>query len=361
MNYYKSEDIITISAKDVFTDKQGYPNEKAFLHFIQNNKDMFNSETYYLVCVTIDLEKANLRNKAYGDYVLRKLICSLEKFYIFRIQGEKFNICVNSNDLPALEKFLTNDNNDYDIYYGVVNKRLIIEKISDLDEYIHKGIELMYKSRELRKKEIDNGNIIGDKGNTPFDLRETPFRKFKSTMWYSNISIRIKEPVYKEFTLFVFPTEYKPPLNSLKTIVVVWSGLEYRVFYDTNIQFGTDGYLFNINTRFDREGHLVTAIYNISDNNNCDIMIDTHEGVGIPVNFGKRLNDNKELYPIQRNIKGYCDYVLIENEKVTLNTEGTFKTADGIIYGVCMDNTCIDIVRLESQRNERILEHEKSN
>lgn len=358
MNYYQSEELLSVSIKDFFTDRHGYANEQAFYHYLKTNKDMLNDIPYRLICINVDLRKANAQSIAFGDYVLNKLIMTLEDYSVFRIQGEKFNVIVKDSDLPTALSILEKPNENYDIYVGVAPSRLMYNDISDVAKIIREGVRLMFENKS-RSKDKDNA-IIGNKGRTPKALRETKLTKFRNTMWYSTIKIRITEPTYKELTVFVFPTEFKQALQSIPTIAIIYDNLDYRVLYSNDIHFGTDGLLFTLNTRFDREGHLNTAIFN-TGTGKCEFDIDTSEGICIPHYFGKKISATKEIYPFRKNVQGYCDYVSLDNGVVELNKEGILKTANGELYGVTMDSKCINLIPLHTERSlEKAINEERN-
>lgn len=354
LDIYKSEKAISIPIKEVYTEKSGYPNEKAFYHFMRKKKDMLKEKPYSVVCINIDLRKANAQSYAYGDYVLRKFVTELSDYYIFRIQGEKFNILVENDRLEELKKKLDEPNDNYEIYYGISKKPLVVDSEAEVKAYIRECISLMFESKN-NKRNPDKG-IIGDKGNTPKELQETTTKKFRSTMWYSEIKVQITEPTFDEFTVYVFPTELKQPLQSIPSIVVIYDNLEYRVLFSNNVQFGKSNHIFTVTARFDREGHLNTAIYD-NGKGKCQFKIDTHEGVCVPVNFGKRITPTREIYPIRKNLQGYCDYVSLENGEVTLNTEGIVTSTSGTQYGVYMDSKAIDLIKLETTKEVRSYEN----
>ena len=120
------------------------------------------------------------------------------------------------------------------------------------------------------------------------------------------------------------------------------------MLYDKNINFGIEGILFTINARFTRDGHLNTSVFN-TDKGVCKIEINTTEGIYVPANFGKQVG-SREIYPIKKNIQGFCDYVLLENGKAELNTSGVI-SVNNKKYGVYLDDSCIDLIPIEN--NER--------
>lgn len=81
---------------------------------------------------------------------------------------------------------------------------------------------------------------------------------------------------------------------------------------------------------------------------NYQYSITPHEGVCVPVNFGKRIGKD-ELYPIKRNAEGLCDYVLLKNVDIDEEHETQIVTSgilikDGIKYGVYIDEDFIDLL-----------------
>lgn len=114
---YRSDDVIQLSCKDFFEDSDGYPNDMAFRDFAE--KTQTDDRHYYLVCLNIDLRKANEKNYAYGNYILRKFVLAIKKIkgcYPFRLHGEKFNVLVEQESLSELKKFLITENEWYEVY-----------------------------------------------------------------------------------------------------------------------------------------------------------------------------------------------------------------------------------------------------
>lgn len=98
---YTSTEKLELTCKDHFTEKAGFPNEFAFLDFAQQIK---REDEMYLVCLNVDLRKANRISYAFGSYTLRKFMVSLEGFYVFRIQGEKLNIFCSGEWCTRIKK-----------------------------------------------------------------------------------------------------------------------------------------------------------------------------------------------------------------------------------------------------------------
>lgn len=69
--------------------------------------------------------------------------------------------------------------------------------------------------------------------------------------------------------------------------------------------------IFTINARFDRESHINTSVFH-SEVEKCRTDIKTSEVVCIPAKFSKRIRAGKDIYPVRKNIKGTCNYVLLD-------------------------------------------------
>lgn len=138
-------------------------------------------------------------------------------------------------------------------------------------------------------------------------------------------------------------------MESLPLIVVVDDLLEYRVMQGKDVHFGVEGIVFSVSARYDREGHLNTAVYQMKDEmmpdepEQCELEIRTHEGSCVPANFGKRISSKREIYPIRKNIQGYMDYVLLENGTAVINTEGVIEKK-GKLYGVFSDDNYVELI-----------------
>ena len=338
---FQSDESCTLPCKEVYTDRYGYPNENAFHSFTESLID--NDEDYYLVCLNIDLRKANSTSMAQGDYVLRKFILSLNQYYVFRIRGEKFNMLVTKEQIPEVKERLDTPNEKYQIYYGIV-KDAPFKPHNSVEEkaLIQKGIALMYECKI--EKSAPAPAIIDTKGNTPKELQEDKLRKYRSTMWYSTVNITITKPEYKEVSVIVYPTQWKPDMASLPVIVAVYDNISYNVKYGKNVMFGVNGIRFSVSCRFDHDNHLDTTIYTVDKGDaTVKFKIDTSEGVCIPENFGKRLSRTKELYPLRKNSTGMYDFIILEDERITLNTDGCYISPNGKRYGVFADDTFIEL------------------
>lgn len=345
-NEFKSNTKCVMSYKDYYTDRQGFLNDNAFHRFVSEIQSNPNIPELYLICLNVDLRKSNAESTAKGDYELRKLVVSLEDYYIFRIQGEKFNMLVTKEQIPTIEAVFTKPSDKYTIYYGIVKDKPF-KPMSAIEEkeLIRKGVSLMFANKGEIKQGYNTDSIIDGKGITPKELQETATRKYRSTMWYSEIHITITDPFYKEVDIYAFPTEVKQAMQSIPTIVAIYDNVQYNVKYDSNVKFGINGLVFCLTCRFDREAHLATTIF-AQDRCKYDIKTNTVEGECIPATFGKRITPTKQIFPIRQNTTGLCDYVALEDGTITLNTEGVVVSPSGVRYGVVMDEKCIDLVKI---------------
>lgn len=332
-DYFSSEEIV-VTHKDFYTTRKGFPNRKAFVHFSENLEG-----EYFLVLMNVDLRKANMESYENGDYVLRRFILSLLNygFYVFHIWGEKFNILVPQERVFELKELLEKPSNDYDLYYGIVMSENYTHDKSQ--ELIQKGISLMYQDKSSKKGSRSSNTPLK---NIPEEYRETFRRKFRNTTWYSIIDITVSEPEFQSVKVYVFPTEYKKPLETVKLIVVVDELTGYRLYYGKDIHFGVGGTQFSANGRFNREQIFTLGFFQIGKGK-AEYDIYTHKGIGIPTSFGKRANDGREVYPIKQNINGFCDYVLLKDDEVKLNTEGLINI-NRMMYGVYQDDDFIELI-----------------
>lgn len=337
-NEYFSETTIVTSMKAYYTSRQGFPNRKAFVDYGSKV-----GHGYYLVCMNVDLRKANKSSYEYGTYVLRKFIMGLidEGYAVFHITGEKFNVLVQGDKVLDLKNTLDEVYEDFNIYYGIIMTKEYTPDNSA--ELIAEGIVKMYQDKAVKKKERVTEELVVR--NTPPELQETTKRKFRCTTWYAVIELTVTKPEFKTVMIYVFPTEYKRPLATLKTIAVVDDMGEYRTYYDTGIELGVGGVQFSLSCRFDRQGLLNVAFFKASEKGEYKHEIYVHKGECIPANFGKRVGEGREIFPIRKNVHGFFDYILLNQKEDTieLNTEGTFQSA-GITYGVYQDKEFIDLI-----------------
>ena len=339
-----SDNLCTITYKDHFTDRNGYLNENAFQKFTEYLRTNNELPDYYLICLNIDLRLANAESTAVGDYVLRKFIVALDDFFVFRIQGEKFNILATKEQIPHIKQYLDTPNDKYKVYYGIVKEKPYKpQNEAEQREIIHKGISMMYESKGEKKV----STIIDAIGNEPKELHETKLKKYCDTMWYSIISLTITEPIYREITIYVYPTEWKEATHTLPILIAAYDNVEYNIKVGTLITFGINGFRFSVSCRFDTDKHLSTAIFSLdNDKCKCKISTQTHEGVCIPTNFGKRITRTCEIYPLRRNQTGLFDYIALDDGAPKLNTTGYIETPNGMRYGVSMNDKSIDLIAL---------------
>lgn len=346
---YSNTEMITVPKKRLYTDSCGCLNENAFQDFVSQLDE---AENYYLICLIVDITECNKKyGFAFGTRLLRQVYLQLnEYFYVFRINGNKFNMIVAEKDLPNAEKMLnSNTNGVFSIYYAVLKDMTVTEE--NISEVRKQCVEMMYsdKARKTKKKysEVRDDKIIGNKGNTPAELQETATCKYIETMWFGTIHIEETSPQIRSVRAYIFPTEFKENLASLNLVAAVDDFVNTRIYSGTCIEFGLDGMKFMISARFDREGHLnISCFKDRESKGNCDIKIDSHEGNCIPANFGKRIGHGLEIYPFRQNSYNTFDYILWnkEEKKAVLDTTGAV-TVKGIDYTVFRDDKAINLLK----------------
>lgn len=347
---YMSDGQVTVAKKVLFTDGDGFPNDNAFRDFVGQ---LTEDDECYLVCLNADLTTSNKKSYAFGTLMLRKLFLRLkDSFYVFRVNGDKFNLIVPKTEIEQAEKLLSADEEGQaKTYYGFVKDTPVTGK--NCAELRRRGIELMYQNKALRTNQqamdVRDDKIVGDKGNTPPELQETVTHKFRDTMWYGEIVFKEHEPSVRDITAYIFPTEYKESLAALNMIVVVDDLLNTRIYTGTSVSFGFDGIKFTVTSRFDNEGHLNIVSFRTDESGGkCEISINSHEGVCIPASFGKRIGNGREIYPFKANPFGTYNYILWDKESktATLNETGIIEM-DGKRYSVHSNSQGIDLVEQE--------------
>lgn len=344
---YIGTEMVTVSHKDLYTDNEGFLNEKAFQDFVSS---LTEADGYYLACLIIDVSISNKKSYAIGSLVMRTVFLKLaEYFNIFRVNGDKFNVLIKDSDYENFQLFLEQDNSKlYSVYFGLV-KNIIITK-QTIEDARRNGVSLMYKNKSKKtKRNIRDDKIVGDKGNVPSEFQETQTYKYKDTMWYAAIKIKEIEPLAKDVMVYVFPTEFKPPLATLNMVVVVDDLLEKSVYTGKDVYFGFDGMRFNVQSRFDKLGHLSVSFFkDKGTQGKYETDIYCHEGKYIPAFFGKRIGKGKEIYPFKRNAFGTQEYILWEGKtnQATLIDTG-IANVNGESYSVYADDIGIDLCKLK--------------
>lgn len=345
---YNSNGYVTVPKQNIYKDKDGFLNEIAFRDFIAR---LAKENECYLACINVDLRASNAsQGYAFGTRVLRTAYLQLQDFvHIFRIGGEKFNLVIEKENLENAKKMLDSDVKElFSIYYGVITDEFLTA--DNYEELRKRGVEAMYRHKaDCTGKDISevrDDKIVGDKGNTPPELQETDTHKFRETMWYGTIAFTEKEPLSKEVIVYVFPTEYKDKMMSAHQIVVVDDYVNTVVFTGNDVRFGFDGIRYNVNSRFDNDGKLTIMCFkDKKSNGECGMIIHSHEGSCLPANFGKRIGNGCEIYPIKKIATGAYSYVLWDkqNNKATYNETGLVEMK-GKKYAVFADENGIDLI-----------------
>lgn len=342
---YTSSEKMTVTKREFFTDNDGYPDEKAFWDFVRYVSE---EDKMYLLCLDVDLKSSNAKGTGFGDLVLRTFFTKMQNhFPSFRMRGTKFNLFVHESNLALAEEMLTTDNSKLFTLYGEVLKDKFVS-CDNVDELLQEGIKKMFNGR------VDTDKIVGDKGNVPAERQETSTRKYLSTMWYARIIFNETKPSRRTLTAYVFPTEYKPPMALLDTVVVLDDVVKPRVYEGSMITIPIDGMMIKVTTRFDNDGHLaVSWSKSLESKSNGEIegTIDIHEADSIPVNFGKRISSTKEIYPIKPNTQGLYEYVMYDRTAEYPKHKAEYITS-GIVQGkvnsyeVHMDSEVIELVKV---------------
>ncbi len=343
---YLSTDKIEVERKRLYSDSDGFLNDAAFRDFAEHiNQNMA------LICLNIDVSASNTtRGYAFGSRVLRKVYLQLkEHFYIFRVNGDKFNLIVPRENLKEAICML-NSSREYpemfSVYYGIVDESVNKDNYEQLRKI---GKELMYHDKAVKTKkkisDVRDDMIIGNKPNTTADMQETDTCKYIETMWHGTVNFVEKSTLQLIKKLYVYPTEFKADFASLNIIAVTEDEQGYELFIGNSVEIAVNGVKCLVTARFADDGHLIISCYKANDANNPYIIgIDTVEGICIPAFFGKRISEGQEIYPICRHDDGMCDFVLWDStvNKGTINTTGIVRE-NGTEYAVYMDDTSIKL------------------
>lgn len=347
---YSSNNQISVTCKSMFTDRDGFLNEKAFHHFV-SKQTKENPCPYYLACIIIDLSATNKKKGyEYGSLLLRKAYIQMkEHFFIFRVSGNKFNVILTEEEFESFEKMVASAPSEFfSIYYSIVKEEALHN--GSLDRIRTIGIEGMYRNKAERTgktyNQVKESGVIGEKTGTPAHLQETDTHKYRSTMWCGSILFEEIEPNVRSVKAHVFPVEYKEKQAALQIIVVIDDLINTRVYTGTSVEFGFDNIKFNITARFDKKGHLnIMCFKDHESKGKCEMKLNIDEGVCIPASFGKRVGKGKEIFPIKQNAFGAFEYVLWNKEEGTATYEESgIVQIDGINYAVQYDDEGIDLI-----------------
>ncbi len=343
---YLSDDKITVTNRDYYTDSGGFQNEKAFWDYVSQ---LTEQDRMYLLCIDIDISASNAKSIGYGNLVLRTVFTRIrENFPIFRIRGTKFNVFIPDDRLQEAEEIIHTDNSEFFTIYGAVLTDKYVTH-GNVNELLSEGIKRMFGDN--RK---DSDMVVGDKGNTPVYQQETPTKKYVAEMWYAVIRFKETKPVAREFMVYVFPTEYRPPMAILPSIVVLDDMVSPRVYEGIEggqvIYIPIDGMRISISTRFDYDEKFNVAWFKQSGEGEIEGDMEIHEGNSIPANFGKRIGANKEIYPVKLNSQGLYEYVLYDKKaeypdrKAAYIESGIIQGNKGV-YEVHRDSVAIELVK----------------
>ena len=348
--HYLDTDKVEVERKLLYSDNDGFLNDIAFRNFAEHI-DPNAEHKMNLICLNIDVSASNnSKGYAMGSRVLRKVYLQLkERFYIFRVNGDKFNIVVPNEHLEEAI-YMLDSSSEYpemfSIYYGVVDEPVSSCNYQQLRRI---GKELMYHDKAVKSKkklsDIRDDIIIGNKTNTPLEMQETDTRKFRATMWYGIIDFIDKSEAQLKKKLYVYPTEFKTDFALLNLVVVAENMDGYELFTGNSVKVSVDDMKYSVSARFAGDGHLVVSCRKYDNSFNPYIIgIDTYEGICIPAFFGKRISEGREIYPIRQHKNGICDFVVWDSTLNTgvINTNGIL-IENGTEYAVSVDDTSIEL------------------
>lgn len=371
-NSYSSKEQFTIITKqELYSDTQGYLGNTAFEEFALHLGHILNKEIeengnppiFYLICISVDLRKSNKKSYNNGNKALQNFTNSVSDYFCFRIQGEKFNIIIDKKNIMVLKRILETENEDYDVYYGIVEEPFVPMTRNSLREYVEKGIGKMYLNKsDVRKTKKEQ--------TVPAEFEETFLKKYMQTTYYFNGIINATKPIYKENAIWIFPTAVVPARITIPILLVTYDNVNgYNVKYGKNIDFGFANAVYNCTARFTTNGICDILLLGKYDKGDASLnLYNKFMGTYTPKwndelgennykeTLGKRIDDNTQIFPVKQNVNGYYDYILMkrknnlykENEDdtyVELVESGTIEI-NGKKYGVVMDEASIDLIEL---------------
>lgn len=323
--YFDEETQLSVSMKKYYTDSEGYPNEKAFFDYVSGLQE---SDEAYLLCIDLDLMATNAKEgRGFADRLMRSVFVHISEFFpVFRIRGTKFNIIVYNKEecLTNIRTFLDSEGKSE---YFTIHGELVTDTFltaGNVNEQIAKGIKSMYKDRQ------NTDVIVGEMMNTPTEEQETAVHKSDGDLWYATIDFDESVPNIRTLKAYVFPIEYRKPMELLNCIVVLDDLVaQPRLFAGTNVVVPIDGMKISITARFDTEGKLnISYIKDTISKGQIIGTISTHDGKWIPLSFGKRIGGKKEIFPVKLNRQGLYEFVLLNG-----NTGEITYQDNGLIYG----------------------------
>lgn len=342
---YTQDGIITVFRKTLFTDVDGFPNELAFRNFIEGFEE---EDQYYLACINIDLTASNeSRGYEFGTSILKKVYQQIsERFFIFRIGGDKFNVLIPYSELDKAEKMLNSGSEMFAIYYGIETE--IPVRTDNFESLRKKCIDLMYNDRKQRSKryfeKVSYNNIsVGPKKTAS---AETPFFKPNDLMCYAVIDFDEEKPIAREVKAYVFPVEYKEKMMSVRQIVVVDDFIDVKIYTGNSVVFGFDGIKFNVTSRFDDSKNLKVVCFKEQEcGGQCKMFIKCYQKNSVLENFGKSVGENVEIFPVKPNSYGTHSYVLWDKVKRTAQYEETgIISIDNENYAVTVDDNGVSLI-----------------
>jgi hypothetical protein len=350
---YSEDEHMSIARKEVFTD-EGFLNRKAYGDFLMF---LTQEDEYLLCCLNIDLRKANEKSYAFGTLVLRKAFNELAKsFYIFRMQGEKFNILFNREEKERLVEILDKPSEYTAVYYGISDTFIHKDNHKEVERM---NLALMYMDKAEKTNKAVNkvsrsaGNLVGAKGNVPEEWQESANKKWKKTMWWKKFYLTEKEPVQgRELEITVFPTEFKSPPDFVNLIIVIYDRVNYRAYTGKEVMFGIDGVRFRITGRFTENGggglEVILMKLNDGEKGAFSVRKESWDGEYIPAHFGKHIGYETEIYPIRKSPAGTIDYVKYSADKqLEVCSDGEDIEIDGKKYGLYENEDSFELIEYE--------------
>lgn len=294
--YSSKEDVtITLPKCKIYTDFDGIPNELALWDFMEKNKELS------LASFCCDINQEELKK---GIEILKQDFC------VFKTGANQYYIPVKKEETQP-----------------------VLEAISNV-----------FKSKNI-KCEILNKFI---KDNNWAESKKDLLIK-KQELWKALIVFKEQRPILRTINVHVFPTEYKPHNMTVNQIVVVDDLVYTRIFTGNSVSFGFDGNKFIVSSRFDKDGNLCVMCFRDKDSKGTtDMNITVFKGTDIPQNFGKKIREYEELYPIKPLPNGGYSYVLFnKNSKEVFFDENGMIEVDGELYAVGVEDKGIELIKVK--------------
>ena len=326
-----SDEEIFMTKKQYFVNKNGVCNTRGLNEYI---KDPESVPDKYFIYMGIDLSELNKKSRAMGDYMLTKILQSLRGQSIFHLYGGKYVIfCKTEEDRDKTVTAISRKREGAIIYYSINE----IDREKSFDEQINNAYDTMNEQKKNRILDAISSGRGGE--SVPEEFRETDEKKFVNTFIYTDYLV-CPQGQYNDTKVIIYPLEYKRG-ERVRILCIVSSEFKQRAFIGEVVGFGISGTVYEVTGRFTEGGTFDTVLF-ATNNKSSDVKHQV-KGIGIPQNFGKKIEDTL-IFPY-KNAFGKVHYAIVKGDKVEI-TKDEFVTINNSQYHINLDEVTLTVLKV---------------